>query len=108
MKKRNRAAIGILACCALAYLAPFRAFAAASPDAAFSGARAFDDLKHLVSFGPRPSGSKALSDCRQWMIEQIQQTGLKVEEDSFTASTPAGDIPMTNLLVKIPGTSPKW
>jgi len=88
----------------LLFAAPCR-LAAAGPDAAFSGNRAFDDLKHLVAFGPRPAGSKALADARQWMIGQIEQTGLHVEEDSFVASTPAGSLPMTNLLVKIPGVS---
>jgi glutaminyl-peptide cyclotransferase len=81
--------------------------AAPGPGTAFDGARAFEDLKRLVAFGPRPSGSKALSDARRWMINQIEQTGLHAEEDSFVASTPAGDIPMTNLVVKIPGASPK-
>jgi glutaminyl-peptide cyclotransferase len=77
----------------------------AASGAVFDGTRAFEDLKRLVAFGPRPSGSKALSDARQWIIGQIEQTGLRVEEDSFVASTPAGNIQMTNLLVKIHGES---
>lgn len=73
---------------------------------AFNGSRAFLDLKHLVAFGPRPSGSKALSEAREWIKRQLQQAGWKVESDSFTASTPIGKIPMTNLIAKLSGTQP--
>ena len=34
-------------------------------------------------------------------------TGAQVEEDSFTASTPVGAIPMTNLIAKFPGAQSK-
>lgn len=107
MRKPEHRAFGILlgACGALLFLAAPCGLAAGGPDAAFSGDRAFDDLKHLADFGPRPSGSKALAEAREWMIGQIEHTGLRVEEDSFVASTPAGSVPMTNLLVKIPGVS---
>ncbi len=79
---------------------------AAAERPAFSGGRAFEDLKRLVSFGPRPSGSNQLAKARQWMITQLRQTGEDVEEDRFTASTPIGQLAMTNVTVKIPGASP--
>lgn len=69
----------------------------------FDGARAFAELKRLAEFGPRPAGSKALGDARQWIVRGLRKDGLKVEEDSFVAATPAGNIPMTNLVAKIPG-----
>lgn len=72
----------------------------------FDSARAFDDLKHLVSFGPRPAGSPALAKARQWIKDQLTAAGLNVEEDKFTAATPIGDLPMVNLIVRIPGASP--
>ncbi len=75
----------------------------ADPAARFNGERAFENLKRLVEFGPRPPGSKALAAARQWIIRQLEQSGLKVEEDTFVASTPIGSIPMSNLIVKIPG-----
>jgi Zn-dependent M28 family amino/carboxypeptidase len=75
---------------------------AAEPPA-FNGGRAFDDLKHLVAFGPRPSGSPALIQTRQWLLQELRSTGAAVEEDSFTATTPTGPIPMTNLIAKFPG-----
>jgi len=73
--------------------------------AGFSGGRAFEDLKHLVSFGPRPSGSPALTKTREWLISELRSAGAKVEEDSFVAGTPLGAIPMTNLIAKFPGSS---
>ena len=69
----------------------------------FSGARAFEDLQRLVGFGPRPSGSSALIQTRQWLISQLRGAGAQVEEDSFLASTPVGPIPMTNLIARFPG-----
>jgi len=74
--------------------------------AAFNGQRAFSDIKHLVDFGPRPPGSKALADARRWIIGQLQEAGCEVEEDTFTGDTPLGPIPMTNVIAKIPGGSP--
>lgn len=71
--------------------------------AGFSGARAFEDLKQLVAFGPRPSGSAALAETRRWIVTQLRQAGAKVEEDPFVASTPVGNLPMTNLIAKFPG-----
>jgi Zn-dependent M28 family amino/carboxypeptidase len=73
----------------------------------FDGARAFSDLKHLVSYGPRPAGSAPLGEARRWIIAQLKATGAEVDEDSFTASTPAGAIPMTNLIAKFPGAQSK-
>ena len=72
--------------------------------AGFNGGRAFEDLKQLVSFGPRPSGSPALDQAREWLIHELRGAGAQVEEDSFTASTPIGPIPMTNLIARYPGT----
>jgi glutaminyl-peptide cyclotransferase len=72
--------------------------------AVFNGGRAFEDLKRLVSFGPRPSGSKALAEARQWIVGQLKQSGRwEMQEESFVAPTPRGDIPMTNLIAKLPG-----
>jgi glutaminyl-peptide cyclotransferase len=74
--------------------------------AQFSGVRAFDDLRDIVAFGPRPPGSEALAECRQWMVRQLLQDGCQVDQNTFVASTPDGDIKMTNIIAKIPGASP--
>ena len=82
---------------------------AARPDTeslAFNGERAFEDLKRLVAFGPRPPGSKALAESRAWIVSQLKLAGCQVEEDSFVASTPVGNIPMTNVIARIAGARP--
>lgn len=91
---------------AIFLLAVASALPAAQAQPAFSGQRAYSDLVHLASFGPRPPGSPALAASRRWVIRQLRAEGCHVDEDTFTASTPAGDIPMSNLIVKIPGDSP--
>jgi glutaminyl-peptide cyclotransferase len=80
--------------------------ATGSPDS-FDGTQAFADLKHLVSYGPRPAGSPALQEARHWIEAQLREAGAEVEEDSFTASTPIGAIPMTNLIAKFRGDESK-
>jgi Zn-dependent M28 family amino/carboxypeptidase len=70
---------------------------------AFNGVRAFDDLKRLAAFGPRPPGSKALVESREWIISQLKLAGCQVEEDEFAVLTPVGTIPMTNLIARISG-----
>ncbi|MGH9405922.1 MAG: M28 family peptidase [Terriglobia bacterium] len=98
----------LAALCVLWLLALFAGLAVrlnAQPPPAFSGQRAFDDLRHLVSFGPRPPGSPALAAARAWMIRQLREDGCAVTEDAFTAPTPIGSLKMENLIVKIPGES---
>ncbi|MGH9356813.1 MAG: hypothetical protein ACRD10_11845, partial [Terriglobia bacterium] len=73
----------------------FAASACAAPSGAqapvvFSGRRAFEDIRHLVDFGPRPPGSEPLAASRRWIIRQLQSDGAQVETDPFVASTPAG------------------
>ena len=75
----------------------------AADPVSFSGGRAFEDLKRLVALGPRPSGSKALDKARKEILERLQEAGVAAEEDRFVASTPAGSVPMVNVIGKIPG-----
>jgi Zn-dependent M28 family amino/carboxypeptidase len=71
----------------------------------FNGGRAFQDLRHIVSLGPRPAGSKALETERRWIEAQLRQAGWRVEEDAYTADTPLGPIPEVNIIAKLPGSS---
>jgi glutaminyl-peptide cyclotransferase len=99
--------MGLGVCGALLLLAFSSRICADGPRTTFNGGRAFEDLKHLVSYGPRPAGSAALAESRRWMVAQLKQTGAQVEEDSFTANTPLGAMSMTNLIAKFPGTKSK-
>jgi Zn-dependent M28 family amino/carboxypeptidase len=105
--KRPKGGMGLGACSLLLLLALPLWVSAGAPAESFDGRQAFADLKRLVAFGPRPAGSPALAEARRWIIAQLKDTGAQVEEDSFTASTPVGAIPMTNVIAKFPGTESK-
>lgn len=109
MRRNNRTAycLSLAMTCALPAIAGPHHASAAAAEATFNGVRAIEDLKHLVSYGPRPAGSKPLSDSRRWIVSQLEQMGYKVEEDIFQGETPVGSITMINLRVIIPGKSPK-
>jgi len=72
----------------------------------FDGKRAFDQVATQVSFGPRPPGSPAIQKLQQSLEMELKSYGCPVETDSFSADTPAGRVPMKNILVKIPGEKP--
>ena len=79
------------------------AVSCAADSLTFNGGRAFEDLRRLVALGPRPSGSRALEKARQEILRQLRQAGVAAEEERFVASTPAGSVPMVNVIAKIPG-----
>lgn len=73
--------------------------------AAFDGERAYEHVKKLVGFGPRPAGSKELAEARKYIVGELKSYGLKVSEDEFEAKTPAGDRRMSNVTAELPGES---
>jgi hypothetical protein len=79
---------------------------AKSAAAPFNSARAFEDLRQMVGFGPRPAGSAALRQTRAYITRQMSALGLKVEEQAFIADTPIGKVDMVNLIVRLPGKRP--
>jgi hypothetical protein len=78
---------------------------AAGPPAAakFDGGRAYEDLRQVVAFGPRPAGSAAAESTRAYIRRQLAAAGLKPQEQPFVAETPLGPVKMTNLRFTIPG-----
>ncbi len=73
----------------------------------FDGRRAFALVAKQVSFGPRPSGSQAILQLQDFLQSELKSYGCAVETDSFGADTPAGRLPMKNILVKIAGEKPE-
>jgi Zn-dependent M28 family amino/carboxypeptidase len=69
----------------------------------FDGSRAFADLERVVEFGPRPAGSAALAETREYILDELRQAGLEPIVDAFVASTPLGDIEMANIRAVRPG-----
>ena len=72
----------------------------------FDGKRAYAQVAKQVSFGPRPSGSPAMVQLQDYLQSELKSYGCTVETDSFSSDTPAGRLPMKNILVKIPGEKP--
>jgi glutaminyl-peptide cyclotransferase len=69
----------------------------------FDGNRAYAHVAKQVAFGPRPSGSPAIAQLQEYLLNELKSYGCSTDVDSFTSDTPAGRIPMKNILVKIPG-----
>jgi glutaminyl-peptide cyclotransferase len=72
----------------------------------FDGKRAFADVAKQVDFGPHPAGSQAISQVQDYLLSELSSAGCTAEVDPFTSQTPAGEVPMKNILVKIPGDRP--
>jgi Zn-dependent M28 family amino/carboxypeptidase len=77
-----------------------------APRAGFDSNRAWTDLERQVAFGPRPSGSPALAQTRQYIESQLKTIGITYREQPFDAMTPAGVIKMINVIGTIPGKRP--
>ena len=74
-----------------------------SPDAAvppLSGDRAMAHVRAQVAIGPRPPGSAALEQCREYIIGQLKGFGYEIEIDDFEVPTPYGKKRMKNLIAR--------
>ncbi len=69
----------------------------------FDGKLAYNHVAKLVSFGPRPSGSQAITQAQDYITSQLSSFGCTVDSDSFSSDTPAGRLAMKNIVAKIPG-----
>jgi Zn-dependent M28 family amino/carboxypeptidase len=79
--------------------------AAAAPARDFSGARAMEYARKIVSFGPRPPGSNALRELRAYILAELKLRGCQVTQDTFTGRTPVGPMAMVNIIARFPGKS---
>jgi len=73
--------------------------------AGFSGASALEFTRKAVAFGPRPPGSPANQKLQSYIESQLKLLHCRISYDAFTAQTPAGPIPMRNIIAKFPGSS---
>ncbi len=73
----------------------------------FHGSAAMAYTRRAVSFGERPSGSDAIAALRKWIISELKPLGGELSVDSFNGETPAGPVPMANIILRFPGTSGK-
>jgi Zn-dependent M28 family amino/carboxypeptidase len=76
---------------------------APSSNVIFDSARAWKDLQKQVGFGPRPSGSAALDQCRKYILAELKSAGIDARQQVFMAQTPLGEMMMANIIATIPG-----
>jgi Zn-dependent M28 family amino/carboxypeptidase len=76
-----------------------------APAASFDSNRAWEHLRRLVAFGPRPAGSPAIEDTRKYIREQLAASGLTTVDQAWDDRTPLGTVHMVNLIATIPGAS---
>src|SRR5258708_31319814 len=72
------------------------------PRPAIDSARAFQYVKDIVAFGPRPIGSANHKKVEDYLLAHLK--GDEVENDTFTADTPEGKFPVHNIIATFPGT----
>ena len=76
----------------------------ASQTGGFDGAKAYDQVAKLVSFGPHPPDTPAIRAVQGYIHAQLESYGCAVEDDAFNAPSPMGNLAMKNIVAKIPGT----
>jgi glutaminyl-peptide cyclotransferase len=69
---------------------------------AFDEQRAWQYTKDVVAFGPRPIGSENHKKLEQYILDHLK--GDDVVADTFMADTPAGQLPVRNIIARYPGT----
>jgi glutaminyl-peptide cyclotransferase len=69
----------------------------------FDSSRAYEDMRQMVSIGPRPSGSPAIAKTRDYIKKELTAAGLAPEELAFDARTPLGVVHMVNIRATLPG-----
>lgn len=94
-----------IAALALAFL-PGCAPAAGPDNSTFDGDRAYTDVKRIVDFGPRESGSPASMSTRAYIRQEVEKAGLTLKEIPFMAHTPLGERAMVNMVAEVKGTEP--
>jgi glutaminyl-peptide cyclotransferase len=67
----------------------------------FRGDKAFEVTRQFVAIGPRWVTSPGHVKAETFLRDQFKHD--KLEEDTFTANTPIGPVPMRNFIVRFPG-----
>lgn len=74
---------------------------ASVPAPNIDGQKVLQYTKDVVAFGSRPAGSPAHAKLEQYILSKLN--GVDVEQDKFTAQTPAGKFAINNIIAKFPG-----
>ena len=66
----------------------------------FDARRALAHTTALVNMGPRPAGSPTLARAASYISAQLQEAGIVVAEEVFTAPSPRGPLQFRNIIGK--------
>jgi len=68
-----------------------------SRESPFQAARAFQDARAVIDKGPRPAGSRAIEETRQYIVAELKKVNLEPVLDEFESDTPRGKTKMVNI-----------
>ena len=72
----------------------------------FDGARAYEYAREFAAIGPRwPTGPGHVK-AEDFLRSHFTQNHDQFEQDTFTADTPIGPVPLCNFIVRFPGSKP--
>jgi glutaminyl-peptide cyclotransferase len=79
---------------------------AASAQQHFDGAAAYEYARQFAAIGPRwPTGPGHIK-AEEFLRAHFLRAHDQLEEDTFTADTPIGPVPLCNFIVRFPGSKP--
>lgn len=73
----------------------------------FDSKKAWAHLERQVAIGPRPAGSAALNQTREYIAAELRAVGIESRLQTFVAATPLGETQMANIIATIPGRRPE-
>ena len=78
----------------------------ARAQAHFDGNKAYEYARQFAAIGPRwPTGPGHVK-AESYLRSYFQRNHDSLEEDTFTATTPIGQVPMRNFIARFPGKKP--
>lgn len=101
-KGMMRSALIVVLCATLTASAQSKAKTSA-PTNRVNATRTMGYVRDLVAFGRRASGSEGMKKQQAYIRQKLK--GDQLDEDTFTAQTPAGKFELRNLIAKYPGTT---
>lgn len=72
----------------------------------FPGGTAYEYAREFAAIGPRWPTGPGHQKAEEFLRSHFLNAHDQLEEDTFTATTPIGPVPMCNFIVRFPGTKP--
>jgi glutaminyl-peptide cyclotransferase len=72
----------------------------------FDGARAYNYAREFAAIGPRWPTGPGHDKAEDFLRSHFTQNHDQFEQDTFTADTPIGPVPLCNFIVRFPGNKP--